>query len=140
MTLVESKAMFEAGRELDFGAVRFDEATVSRYLVAVLDEAMAELNGAGEGAFVPPLAIAAQFSKGVSEMDLPLEALHTGQELEFLKPVAVGSEVQCSGRIVSNRQRGEIILVQLEFETRDAEGDVVMSGKTTLLLPAEASR
>jgi hypothetical protein len=131
--------MFEAGRELDFGTVRFDEATVSQYLIAVLDEAMTELNDTGADAWVPPLAIAAQFSKGVSEMDLPLEALHTGQELQFLKPVAVGSEVRCSGRIVSNRQRGEIALVQLDFETRDDGGDVVMRGTTTLLLPAEAA-
>lgn len=130
---------FDVGRELDFGTVIFDEGTVARYLTAVQDETLTELNTSGAGAWVPPLAVAAQFSKGVSEMDLPLEALHTGQEMDFLNPVPVGSEVHCTGRVTSNRQRGDIALVQLEFEARGNAGDLLVQGKTTLLLPAGAA-
>jgi hypothetical protein len=138
--LIASDAVFEVGREIDFGTVRFDEGTVTRYLTAVQDEAMARLNRSSGEQWVPPLAIAAQFSKGVSEMDLPLEALHTGQELDFLKPVAIDSEIRCTGRVVFNRQRGEVALVQIEFEGQDAMGDIVIHGKTTLLLPSGAGR
>ncbi|MFQ5880234.1 MAG: hypothetical protein ACE5IZ_08690 [Dehalococcoidia bacterium] len=128
--------MLDVGSELRLGPVKFDQATVARYLTAVEDEATSRLNSATDEAWVPPLAVAAQFSTAVSQLQLPLEALHTAQELEFLALVPIGSEVTCHIQVVARRQHGDIAFVHLEFESRDVGGTVVVRGKTTVLLPS----
>lgn len=131
--------MLEVGDQIHLGTVTFDQATVERYLAAVEDEALSRLNREGGTAWVPPMAMAAQFSAAVSQMQLPLEALHTAQELEFFGPVPLGRQITGQARVVGSRQRSDLALIHLELEGRDANNAVVLRGRTTLLWPKEGT-
>ncbi len=116
-----------SGYEFPVASYVLDAALVSRYLEVVESE--------GDG-FVPPLAIAAYAMKAMMDViSLPSGAIHASQELEFFKPVAVGSEVKCRSRVVRKVSRSQMKMMVLEMDVLGEDGDTVQLGKATVILP-----
>jgi acyl dehydratase len=86
---------------------------------------------------VPPLAVAAYALKAMYTSFLfPPGSIHAAQEFEFRKPVAVGSQINYQAKVVQIIERTGMIMVVIELNASDENNDVVLRGKTTVVLPA----
>jgi acyl dehydratase len=119
------------GFEFPATSYELSELIIAKYLEAVGESAeFLELG------IVPPLATAACAMTALSQsFTVPPGSIHASQELEFLKPVPIGSRVSCSGRIAQKLVRGSLNLVMLEISVLDEDGDKVLSGKATIAAP-----
>ncbi len=101
---------------------------VSKYLKAV--------DGKGDG-FVPPLAITA-LAIATMAGSIPLPpgtiAIHASQELEFFKPVPIGTTIKCHIGVAQKIARGKMNMLILELEVFNQSKEKVQSGKTTIAL------
>ncbi len=123
------------------GQTLFDERTVisaddsAAYRAAVGDRlAIYE-----EDHVVPPLAVAALvMGAAMRAAELPGGAVHTGQELEFARPVTEGTELACSATVAQNTVRsGTRFLV---LEVRGSEGaELAIRGRATIAISESAS-
>ena len=121
----------EAGQELTIGPWTMDVATVEAYFSAVGDDTSSYREARG----VPPMAVAGRtLGALVESLSMPPGSVHVGQELEFLHAVKMGQELACSVRLARESKRGGWRILVLEFSV-DAEGEVVLRGKTTVMLP-----
>ena len=118
------------GYEFPLASYELSASLVSKYVQAV--------DGAGDG-FVPPLAITAcAIATMAGSISLPpgTVAIHASQDLEFFKPVPIGTTVECHIRVVQKIARGKIGMLILELGIFDQGKEKVQSGKATIALPA----
>lgn len=119
------------GFEFPPTSYELSESVITKYLEAVGESADFLALG-----IVPPLAIAACAMTALSQsFTVPPGSIHASQELEFLKPVPIGSRVGCGGRIAQKLVRGSLNLVILEIRVLDEGGELVLSGKATIAAP-----
>ncbi len=101
---------------------------VSKYLKSV--------DSTGDG-FVPPLAITA-LAIATMARSIPLPpgttAIHASQDLEFFKPVPVGTTVECHTGVIQKIARGKMSMLILGLEVFDKGKEKVQSGKATIAL------
>lgn len=129
-------SLLQPGREVSRKSVNLDLEAISAYLKAVGDESLL-LSSNGDETLAPPMAVAALSLRGVlEELSLPGGAVHGGQELSFGHAVPIGETLQCSGTISQNSVRRAWRFLIVEVEANDHLGRKVMSGKTTIMLPA----
>ncbi len=119
----------------EFSPVTFElsPAFLTKYLQAV-----EESSGMYQTppAKVPPMAIAAYAMRILSEsIQLLPGAIHTSQELEFVKPVQVGTKITCLGKIAGIRSRGNMHLLSIDLFASNQDGEKVFSGRASLILP-----
>jgi len=120
-------AELDSGYEFPAASYLMDAALVSRYLAAV---------EGGDVGFVPPLAIAAYAMKAMMDViSLPAGAIHAAHEMEFFKPVPVGSKVRCQSRVARKISRSRMKMMVLEMDIWGQDGDMVQSCKATVILP-----
>jgi acyl dehydratase len=62
-------------------------------------------------------------------------AIHASQELEFFKPVPIGTTIECHIRVAQKIARGKMSMLILELEVFDQGKEKVQSGKATIALP-----
>jgi len=113
---------------------------INLYKLAVQDESklMTTGNGISKVHLAPPMSISALSLRGVvNDLKIPGGTLHVGQENEYLKPVAIGESLYCEATISSNSVRGEWRFMGVALKVTDSQGDIVMNGKSTILLPVE---
>jgi acyl dehydratase len=109
---------------------------VAKYLEAV--EGGKEFLADG---LVPPLAIAACAMTTIAQsVSIPPGSIHASQDFDFLKPLAIGASVNCSGHIVQKLERGGLCLIMLEINVSDHSGDRVVTGKATIAAPKQTGR
>jgi hypothetical protein len=125
-------ASLERGDELERFNVCLTSEDVVAYLMAT-GESPANWSTA-----TPPLVIGALALGGLMERTgIPEGLLHTGQEFEFLHPVAHGEsvEVRISVASVSVRRRALVIVFEIELHTAEQH---VGTGRTNIIVaPAE---
>ena len=106
-----------------------DASFVSKYRKAV--------DGTADG-FVPPLAVTACAIAAMTK-SVPLPpgtiAIHASQELEFLKPVPIGTTIECHIALAQKIARGKMSMLVLELEILDKGKEKVQSGRATIALP-----
>ncbi len=82
------------------------------------------------------MAIAALGLRGVvTDLAIPGGTLHAGQELEFNGVVPVSETLKCIATVVQNSVRGEWRFMVVQLAVQDSNGQHVMSGKSTIVLP-----
>ena len=126
----------EAREQLDLGSWVVDDEFVSEYLSAVEDglPIYRELDA------VPPMALAARaLGALLDELALPPGTIHASQELDCRRIVRYGEEVSCTGSISRPRQRGAWQFVTADFQLRGKDGNDLVSGKSTVLVPVDES-
>jgi acyl dehydratase len=90
-----------------------------------------------DGKLVPPTAIAAYAMASLADsMTLAEGTIHTQQELEFKKAVAVGEKVTCLAKVSRNMARGKFHFLNIDLDVRDSHQQPVMTGKAGFILPA----
>ncbi len=86
--------------------------------------------------FVPPMAIAAYTMTAVLQsLSLPPGAIHTAQELEFLKLVPVGATINCRGWVAQKLSRGKLHLLVIKLNALNQDQEEVLSGQATIVVP-----
>ncbi len=129
------------GYELPHVSYELSAPAISKYLEAVNGESE-QWHSTKQGGykplsgFVPPMAIAA-FSIGALLQSLQMLAgsIHASQELQFLRLVPIGATIECQARVAKKLHRGGLRLLAFELSTLNQEGEQVLSGKATLVLP-----
>jgi hypothetical protein len=118
-----------AGHKFPPATYELNASFMSKYLRAV--------DSSGDG-FVPPLAIAACAIATMTK-SIPLPpgtiAIHASQELEFLKPVPIGTTIECHIGVAQKIARGKMSMLILELEVFDKGKEKVQSGRATVALP-----
>ena len=118
----------EQGHEFPAISYELTPSTIAAYEEAV--EAHSPIAN-----LVPPSAIAAYTIKAISQsLPLPPGSVHTLQELEFFKSVAIGSHIKCQARIAQKISRANLNIIVIEVNTFDQNKEMILSGKTTLTL------
>ena len=85
---------------------------------------------------VPPLAIVAYTIKVASQLiDIPPGSIHASQEVEFFKPVTIGSCVNCHTKVIEKISRANLNILVIGLGAFDQDGELVLSARTTLILP-----
>ena len=124
-------ATLEPGHELFSRRITVTDDSVAGYLTAVDDDSGAY---AQEG-IVPPMAVAELvMGEALKAIELPAGAVHTGQELGFQAAVEVGTDVDCSAKVVQNSVRRGTRFMALEI-TADVGDARALTGRVSLAIP-----
>lgn len=109
---------------------------VAKYVAAVRDES-GVFDPEDEPPTVPPMAVATFALRGVlDDLGIPEGTIHVGQEMAFLGAVATGEELNCRAVISQNAVRTGYRLLAVGMEVHDGQDRRVMTGKSTVLVPA----
>lgn len=124
----------QPGYEFPSTAVALDAETVRRYLTATEDDNALYWRD-GTVALVPPLAVATLAFRGIAQ-ELALEpgSLHTGQELEFRRPVVVGERLTTQARVTAASKRRGFTALVVEIAAVDGDGEIPLAGRMTLMV------
>ena len=127
----------KSGREISRHRYCVDHDLVADYLEAVQDHCGLSSDGA-DRQLVPAMAVAALSIRGVvQDLRIPGGTLHVGQEFEFSGGVAVGSSLDCVATLTQNSVRGDWRFLGVECQVNDGDGYLVMTGKSTIMIPAD---
>ena len=123
-----------AGDSVELGQWTVGSEFVAEYLGVVEDRSTLY----GELDIVPPMALAAcAVGALVEQLALPPGTVHAAQELESRRLVRVGEQVTCRASVSKPRQRGGWEFVSADFTLSDTDGQAVLEGKSTVLMPAQ---
>ena len=122
---------------MDLGAWTLTEEAVREYLDAVGDDLDLYL----ARGMAPPLALCAYALGAMLEkLSLPAGTIHSIQEMEALAGVAIGEEIRGEAMPERPRTRGGLRFMSVGYRLSRMSGEVVQTGKTTVLTPeSEAS-
>ena len=124
------------GSQLASDKLSLDDDTVVRYVDAVGDET--PLTASDGPRLAPAMAVAALSFRGVIRaLDLPGGSLHLAQELEFVRPVAIGETLECRAAVLQNSVRRGMRVLVVSLEAADPQGHAALRGKSTVMLPIE---
>jgi len=120
------------GEEFSLGRWVVDLGGQDAYLSAVEDTSTVYR----ELGVVPPMAVAAQvLSALLKELALPPGTIHAAQELSCGRLVKLGQEVSCSAKLSRPLQRGDWKFISADFWVHGSDGETLLQGKTTVLVP-----
>ena len=123
---------FTVGQELKEVRVTLAASMVSGYIAVVGDQSSIY----AEAGLVPITALAAIGVRTLlAGLGLPPGAIHVAQELESRGVARVGQSVLCRARVAQASQRRDATFAVLEFTLTDDQGESILEGRTTILVP-----
>lgn len=124
----------QPGQRLSHELLTLDADSIAAYVDAVGDSSRpASADGAP---LAPPMAIAAlALSAVINALQIPGGAIHAGQELDFRKATPVGATLTCTATLAQNSMRRGWRFLVVNLTAADGDGNAVMSGKSTIMLP-----
>ena len=132
-------AALAIGQEVSRQSYVLDKKSVALYMEAVQDNSSVDTpyESTGLANLAPPMSVAALSLRGVvTDLKIPGGTLHVGQEMTYSKPVEVGEQLDCTAVLTSNNVRGDWRFMVVDLQVSDSTGEIVMGGKSTILLPA----
>ena len=131
-------AQLQAGQRISEERLTLDAEAVGRYAEAVGD---ASSPAAKDGTpLVNPMAVGAlALSAVINALKIPGGTIHAGQELDFGRALPIGAELTCTAIVAQNSVRREWRFLVVSLTAADDEGNAVMQGKSTIMLPTQAS-
>ncbi|MXY60171.1 MAG: MaoC family dehydratase [Chloroflexi bacterium] len=131
---------------MDLNALEPGHALVDREVVITSAMADAYISAVGDGntlyakeGVVPPMAVAALvMAEAMEAVSLPAGTVHTGQELTFLRPVAMDSAVRCSATVAANSVRRGTRFLTLDLRG-EMDGEAAVEGRAALAVPEESA-
>ena len=83
---------------------------------------------------VPPMAVAALvMGAAMRAVELPAGAVHTGQELDFVRPVPEQAELRCVATVAQNSVRRGTRFLVIGIQG-SLGGETAVSGKATIAI------
>jgi hypothetical protein len=129
-------AALSVGREISSRTFVLGAAMVARYVEAVGDQS-GIFDLSEDRPVVPAMAVAALSLRGVlDDLGIPEGTVHVGQELGFSGVARVGDELTCKATVAQNSVRRDSRFVGLRLSVESGAGREIMSGKSTLVMPA----
>ena len=124
----------QPGQRLSHELLTLDADSIAAYVDAAGDSSRpASADGAP---LAPPMAIAAlALSAVINALQIPGGAIHAGQELDFHKAMHVGATLACTATLAQNSMRRGWRFFVVNLMAADCDGNAVMSGKSTIMLP-----
>ena len=125
----------EAGYEFPPASYQLDSLLVAIYLETVEDtnDLYRETN------VIPPMAVAARAMAALSDsISFPAGAIHVSQELEFSDFVRTADTFTSRARVSRKQDRGKLHIVTIEIHVFNQKQNLVLSGKTSFILPESA--
>ena len=130
---------------MDLNTLEPGHTLVDRELVITEEMAHAYIEAVGdecavynEEGLVPSMAVAALvMAKAMDTVSLPAGTVHTGQELTFSRPVAMGSAIRCSATVAANSVRRGTRFLTLDLRG-ERDGEAAVEGRAALAIPEEA--
>ena len=127
---------------MDLNTLEPGHALVDREIVVTAAMADAYISAVGdecalyaEEGLVPPMAVAALvMAEAMDAVSLPAGAVHTGQELTFSRPVAMGAAVRCSATVAANSVRRGTRFLTLDLRGA-LGGEAAVEGRAALAVP-----
>ncbi len=124
-----------AGQEVSNTTIVLDSNTITRYIESVSGDSTLRYPLGPD--VVPPMAIAALGLRAIiNDLGIPEGTLHSSQDLAFLGPTFVGDKLTCRASVKLNSVRRESRFVSISLCINDAGDREVMTGTTTLIMPA----
>ena len=124
----------EPGHSLVDCEIVVTDSMADAYIKAVGDESTLYT----EERLVPLMAVVALvMAEAMDAVSLPAGTVHTGQELTFSRPVAMGSVVRCSATVAANSVRRGTRFLTLDLRG-ERDGETAVEGRTALAIPEEA--
>ena len=121
----------EPGHALVDREIVITSAMADAYVQAVGDECALY----AEEGLVPPMAVAALvMAEAMDAVSLPAGTVHTGQELTFSRPVAMGAAVRCSAVVAANSVRRGTRFLTLDLRGA-LDGEAAVEGRAALAVP-----
>jgi hypothetical protein len=127
-------SLLEPGQELVDEELLISPDIIAAYRSAVDDGATLYR----EHQVVPPMAVAAlAMAAAMRSVELPEGAVHTGQELEFVRPVTPNTPLRCSVRVGLNSVRRGTRFLTLLFNVASVSSDslTVVTGRAAIAIP-----
>ena len=123
-----------AGQELDEVHFNLDASLVRDYLSAVDDNS----DLYRDTDLVPLTALAALGVRTLlGELALPPGTVHAAQELTTHRIATCGQRLSCRARVAQSSRRGEGLFLVLEFTLADERSQIILEGRTTLIVPGQ---
>ena len=127
---------------MDLNTLEPGHALVDREIVITSAMAGAYTQAVGDGnrlyadeGLVPPMAVAALvMAEAMDAVSLPAGTVHTGQELTFSHPVAMGATVRCSATVAVNSVRRGTRFLTLDLRGA-LDGEAAVEGRAALAVP-----
>ena len=132
-------AALAIGQEVSRQSYVLDKKSVALYMEAVQDNSTVDTpyESTGLENLAPPMSVATLSLRGVvTDLKIPGGTLHVGQEMTYSKPVEVGEQLDCLAVLTSNNVRGDWRFMVVDLQVSDSAGEIVMGGKSTIMLPA----
>jgi len=127
-------SQLEAGYQFPATSYKLDSSTVATYLKAVEDTSCLYQ----DTQLVPPMAIAAYAMAALSQnISLPPGVIHVSQELEFISTVSVNDSLTSYAKVGRKQSRGKLHLLAIDLDVLNQNQEVVLTGKTTFILPEQ---
>ena len=124
----------EPGHSLVDREIVVTDSMADAYIKAVGDESTLY----AEERLVPLMAVVALvMAEAMDAVSLPAGTVHTGQELTFSRPVAMGSVVRCSATVAANSVRRGTRFLTLDLRG-ERDGETAVEGRAALAIPEEA--
>ena len=122
------------GEELNLGSWVVGREFVEEYVRAVEDVSSIYR----ELGVAPTTALAARALGALLEqLSLPPGSIHAAQELECKRMVRLGEEVSCTARLSRPIHRGNWRFISADFTLCGVDGEALLSGKSTVLVPMD---
>lgn len=124
----------QPGQRLSHQLLTLDADSIAAYVDAVSDSSRP--TSADGAPLAPPMAIAVlALSAVINALQIPGGAIHAGQELDFRKAMPVGATLVCTATLARNSMRRGWRFLVVNLAAADGDGNAVMSGKSTIMLP-----
>lgn len=135
MTTTEALASLTKGYVFPAASFALSESDADAYLDAVGDRAFRALGATDR---LPPLATAALALRSLlAGFSLPAGAVHTGEELEFVRPVRPGEPLRCDSAVVQASDRQGYRFATIEQRVVDGAGAPVLIARAAVMAPLE---
>ena len=124
----------QPGQRLSHELLTLDADSIAAYVDAVGDSSRP--TSADGAPLAPPMAIAAlALSAVINALQIPGGTIHAGQELDFRKAMPVGATLAHTATLAQNSMRRGWRFLVVNLTAADGDGNAVMSGKSTIMLP-----
>lgn len=131
--------LLEVGYELPPAKYFIDKTDVSAYLKAVGETSHLYFQPDKPhvlAGLAPSAMLAASVIANLSQtLSLPPGTIHTTQEIEWFKPLLVGSQITCCFKISRKVKRSNLYLLAVDFSCYDENKALVLSGTSGFALP-----
>jgi acyl dehydratase len=128
MTDIDASEFLRKGKSFPEFPLDLSNESIAAYRAATGDSAT-------PGHLAPPAAILAlSLQPLVADLGLLNGAIHTGQELEMYRVVAIGERLSATLTVANSSLRGDAIFAVVDQEVRDESGHLVLKGRSNVIV------